>query len=58
MKFNYTIIHRNGQMKLDDSFSNWISASSLSEAKKMLNDVYPTKLGYEIETLNIDETNK
>jgi hypothetical protein len=58
MKFNYTIIHRNGEMKLDDSFSNWISASSLSEAKKMLNDAYPTKLGYEIETINIDETNK
>ena len=55
MKYIFTIEHRNNLMELDDSFTEWITASSIYDAKQQIEKAYPTKLGYKCIFLN--ETN-
>lgn len=53
MNFKYTIIHRNDQYKLDDQFSDWLTASSFAEARNQINKAYPMELGYTCTSLFI-----
>ena len=56
-KFKYKIIHQNERFKIDDMFDDWITASSLFEARKAIEKAYPESLGYRCMLLQ-DTTNE
>lgn len=39
-------------MEVNETFTDWITADSVSDAKKQIDKVYPYKLGYKCIFLN------
>ena len=52
MRYTFTIEHRNDQMQLNDCFKEWITATSVHDAKEQIEKAYPTKLGYNCILIN------
>ena len=55
MKYIFTIEHVNDNMEVNETFTDWITANSINDAKQQIEKVYPYKLGYKCTFLN--ETN-
>ena len=52
MKYIFIIQHRNSELKVNDTFEEWITAGSAFEAKQQMEKAYPTKLGYTCTLVN------
>lgn len=56
-KYVFNIIQVDNKFKLKDSFTEWITESSVYNARKVIEAAYPENLGYHAMLIKTDEPN-
>ena len=54
-KYVFNIVQIDDRFKLKDSFTEWITESSVYNARKAIEKAYPSNLGYHVMLIKTDE---
>ncbi len=54
-KFTFKIFHYNSKFKLDNDWSEWISAKDKIDAQSTIESAYPENLGYKCTLISIED---
>lgn len=55
MKYEFKIIHQNDRFQVDDLFTEWITSSSVFDARETIDKAYPETKGYRCVLIKTDD---